>query len=1513
MEEEVELRAGLADMQRAISRLAAPASEASGIAEVEAEKTVKLLSFGSDVEMLTRVVETKTNEVHEEEDGRPCEVAVVFEDDRVCGRTLPHDVADDNEKPSLADSAHQGLDCPEELACLKDASVSKETATSGIKPRCYRVLLAYCRLVHRCPKAVMFLNLVGVVALLAIFQKPLNLETDFQAFVQADGHAMRNREAYLKALSEQKDLGSRRLQEAWSGFGDLPPFDWFDGQEVPLDISDDEAVDVLEVAGSLTAGRRLEAALFFKRVLSFVYVARDGDALNRKVLSDIGTFEARLRDLSQFREFCVDDAINMNSMRLCDPGETLMAFVLPTWDNGTQGGYRTKMHFDGRGREVLEAHALLELIQRLYAGGTGHMEADPVRFFPRSFDLNVAVAAIGQDEAYTPPSSIRSTFTFAIKLGETGDPMSKVRAVMNKKKQDYEAMVIDIIYPFIRSSLLEYQHIHIYYSGDVISQFEITDTLNSDLRYAAGSFVFVTFYMWVHTQSIVLSIASFLIIVTSVPVAFVLAPAEKTTIASFMSIFLIVGIGCDVVFVFVDFWNQSAQSKQMKMDTEARLAFTILHAGKGCLATSLTTAVSFFANFASVLKPLREFGLFMGLCVMVAFILVLLFLPPLFAVREVRRERVRLRIVDISAGDNLVVKQLRTKHWIARSFRAIFVSNHSRPSKTLFTFACWISRCPVIIVVCTLILILCFVIGVCTDARIDTGFPEIFPADHNQVAGRTAASQFSTVTPLPATPTTPPPRTGDVCDPRDSSDEPCIFYWCNAAIAQPRPKNSTAGTCWRGPTKQTDPVTGIWSEGSWDTSECSTITVGTRLSAEGAPSRADWLTMWGDAVADLTELGECAGPCVWEVRRASGILVFQVMDDDEANATKIKPPGAYLLGDRKGEWLELTDEPGYVRIAGGELVDGDVVKVSGSLAFGADTIQQSGTLVMESWETGELAPDKFYKAPSVTLYPARPGSKLGNASGLVQCKVETLCFFENQRCGLVDWRYLGQYMLSSSARPGRMLSMNFVSATVAQRQQIDVTIIFGMVARPSSQLVGPVEEYWRFDNKFEPTNPWAQRAMMAMCNVPDKMRVVMGYCWIQQFQQYLVEVGKQFPSRDFHSDVIDWYTSDPNSGQAHLWFVNQKMLACKVQFWTDHSKEMGAQKALKYKKWWDEFVDGNNKDEDEDKVQDEEEEENGEAASVTGNRAWHTADAWVRAEAEVAIIKSTMDTIILSAACGGFGMLLFTGDPWLSAIVLFLVLGIISGLAFFMVSIMGWAIGPIEVVSLVVFVGYSVTFALHIAHDFAVVQEDDPMLLETEHWIEQKAAKKRSRSGVSEQEVVEDPKLLHGGCPKDAAPPSMAPLAMSGKLVGRRLREARARTAILHMGRAMISSAASTMGSSAFLLLCTLSIFGKLGAVVIAVSFLSICFALISLPATLIVIGPAPGPFHKRAHAKFRRWSSCLRGGDISKPEDCDGEQRAEGAGSESSGRARLQGLVAGFKRPQRRDRTTHEGQDLLE
>merc|ERR1712151_656265 len=131
--------------------------------------------------------------------------------------------------------------------------------------------------------------------------------------------------------------------------------------------------------------------------------------------------------------------------------------------------------------------------------------------------------------------------------------------------------------------------------------------------------------------------------------------------------------------------------------------------------------------------------------------------------------------------------------------------------------------------------------------------------------------------------------------------------------------------------------------------------------------------------------------------------------------------------------------------------------------------------------------------------------------------------------------------------------------------------------------------------------------------------------------------------------------------------------------------------------------------------------------------------------------------------------------------------GVISGLAFFIVNVMGWAIGPIEVIALIVFIGYAVTYSLHIAHLYG-----------------------------SEDAVVET----------DYSKGSDA------------VRMKRTRFAMTSIGGAALGSAITTGCSCFFLLFCNLTVFNKLGGVVLAVTVMSILMALGPLPAALLWMGP---------------------------------------------------------------------------
>uniref|UniRef100_A0A7S1UJZ5 SSD domain-containing protein n=1 Tax=Phaeomonas parva TaxID=124430 RepID=A0A7S1UJZ5_9STRA len=100
-----------------------------------------------------------------------------------------------------------------------------------------------------------------------------------------------------------------------------------------------------------------------------------------------------------------------------------------------------------------------------------------------------------------------------------------------------------------------------------------------------------------------------------------------------VSLFLIIGIGADDVFVYMDAWKQSF-AELGEVPLEQRVAFTLKRAGSAMLVTSLTTSSSFFANVITPIPALKCFGLFSGLVIIADFFLMLTFLPAVVVMHE---------------------------------------------------------------------------------------------------------------------------------------------------------------------------------------------------------------------------------------------------------------------------------------------------------------------------------------------------------------------------------------------------------------------------------------------------------------------------------------------------------------------------------------------------------------------------------------------------------------------------------------------------------------------------------------------------------------------------------------------------------------------------------------------------------------------------------------------------------------------------------------------------------------
>eukprot|EP00930_Biecheleria_cincta_P020207 TRINITY_DN15244_c0_g1_i2.p1 TRINITY_DN15244_c0_g1~~TRINITY_DN15244_c0_g1_i2.p1 ORF type:complete len:909 (-),score=121.52 TRINITY_DN15244_c0_g1_i2:350-3076(-) len=461
-----------------------------------------------------------------------------------------------------------------------------------------------------------------------------------------------------------------------------------------------------------------------------------------------------------------------------------------------------------------------------------------------------------------------------------------------------------------------------------------------------------------------------------------------------------------------------------------------------------------------------------------------------------------------------------------------------------------------------------------------------------------------------------------------------------------------------------------------------------------------------------------------------------------------------------------------------------------------------GLLMQQYWETGEVRKMPYYVIPDY-VFPNL------NVSGVV-CDAEEVCYCGAGMCTYVneplvssgvDIRYDVRIPTSpvSTASDLRRLEQRQMpgltnderySGGAASRQlssTTDVALVWGLKINPESPLLGKREKSWEFNRIFRADSPNTQRMLLQACqkaNTLEQLLIVTdrSECWIERFRSWLKATNREFPvpGNLFLSTFSTWRASSDGSVMPSgvvvkdfMWLgADGTLKATYSRFHVNiNYQSTAASTIVKYMSHWKELVDTLNSD-----------------APLEAGDTWHTSRLWIRAEAETAIVSSTVNTMLVSAGCGFVGALFFTHlDVVLSAMVVITVAGVTISLAWFMIVFMGWAVGAMEVLGLIVFVGYSITYSLHIAHKYQ------------EHVITLQADDKMSSRERREKAVLHSMRCMSG---------------------------------------AVIGSAVTTLGSSFFLFFCQLVIFVKLASVLFAVTFFAMLFATMALPAALLFLGP---------------------------------------------------------------------------
>ena len=148
-------------------------------------------------------------------------------------------------------------------------------------------------------------------------------------------------------------------------------------------------------------------------------------------------------------------------------------------------------------------------------------------------------------------------------------------------------------------------------------------TLYSDFSCIIGSVIMVLIILIVHTRSVFLGIMGLIQVLLSFPVCFflyrIVFGIKLFGALQIISMFIILGIGADDVFILSDALHQSKIIENCGDDKLKRLSFAVRRAVETMLTTSLTSALAFGSTMVSLVPAIKYFGVFTSCLVIVNF------------------------------------------------------------------------------------------------------------------------------------------------------------------------------------------------------------------------------------------------------------------------------------------------------------------------------------------------------------------------------------------------------------------------------------------------------------------------------------------------------------------------------------------------------------------------------------------------------------------------------------------------------------------------------------------------------------------------------------------------------------------------------------------------------------------------------------------------------------------------------------------------------------------------------
>lgn len=229
-------------------------------------------------------------------------------------------------------------------------------------------------------------------------------------------------------------------------------------------------------------------------------------------------------------------------------------------------------------------------------------------------------------------SYMRSLITSA---GPIDDGVTRYKGIKDRRSDqdifimDFQVQLRDISEKYSSRSKVMMPRVY----GRLLQDAVFNMQLREDVTWAVGSGLFVFAFIWFHLGSFFMAFLSMVLILISFPVSFTIYTGicmiTMNTTLNQLTIFIVLGIAADDIFVFCDAWRQTDHIPLIAADESRKLAYAYKRSFRAIAVTSSTTAVAFLANALSDLRPIRAFGIFAAILIPVNFLIVIFMMPPI--------------------------------------------------------------------------------------------------------------------------------------------------------------------------------------------------------------------------------------------------------------------------------------------------------------------------------------------------------------------------------------------------------------------------------------------------------------------------------------------------------------------------------------------------------------------------------------------------------------------------------------------------------------------------------------------------------------------------------------------------------------------------------------------------------------------------------------------------------------------------------------------------------------------